>query len=255
MANLLWDHAVHYVNNPDEAITAFTGHQLLAVRGGVHPDWGTHNALSYFGLTYIEFLSIYDADKLAEVQDSFLLSRDALKLLPAHQVLNRVALRSADIDATHATLARQGLSLSPILDGKRHDAQGNLIEWRIFTIDGSYQGVAYPFIIQWGNPDEERLKLLRQRGLDRPHPAGAVTMAAALFDVEQPQAVAAHWQQLFGLARDPQDPARLLIGEEGQRFIFRHGSLNRLSAIQLRTDHPELAGSSLRIGDGEYQFV
>ncbi|PWC09765.1 VOC family protein [Brenneria roseae subsp. americana] len=253
MANLLWDHVVHYVNNLDDAVAAFTDRQLVAFPGGSHPGWGTHNALSYFGLTYIEFLGIRDADELAAAQERFLLSRDAQTFLPEQQILYRIALRSDDIDASYAALRQHHLALSPIVAGKRHDAQGNLIEWRMFTIAGDYQGLAYPFIIQWGETDAGRLRLLRQRGLDRPHPAGRVTIQSALFKVKQPQQVAAHWQQLFNLPRSEQNPAHLLIGD--QQFIFQSGESNRLASIQLQTDNPELKALSIFVGDGEYQLV
>ncbi len=64
MATLQWDHAVQFVNQPEAAIEIFAGQQLRAVAGGRHPGWGTRNALSYFGLTYIEFLAIADPDEL-----------------------------------------------------------------------------------------------------------------------------------------------------------------------------------------------
>lgn len=252
MANLLWDHVVHYVNDLDDAVAAFSDRQLVAFPGGSHPGWGTHNALSYFGLTYIEFLGIRDADELAAARDRFLLSRDAQTFLPQQQILHRIALRSDDIDASYAALKQFDLALSPIIAGKRHDTQGNLIEWRIFTIAGDYQGVVYPFIIQWGNADAERLQLLRQRGLDQPHPAGRVTIQSALFNVKQPQQVAAHWRQLFNLSLSEQNPSHLLIGD--QRFIFQFGEANRLVSIQLQTDNPELKQQSIFVGDGEYQF-
>nr|VUD34029.1 Uncharacterised protein [Raoultella sp. NCTC 9187] len=71
MTTLKWDHAVQFVNQPDEAIATFADHKLNALTGGRHPGWGTWNALSYFGLTYIEFLAIYDRAELASAQADF----------------------------------------------------------------------------------------------------------------------------------------------------------------------------------------
>lgn len=144
MATLQWDHAVQFVNQPEAAIEIFAGQQLRAAVGGRHPGWGTRNALSYFGLTYIEFLAISDPDELRAATDRFLLSRDAARLLPENEALLRVALRSDDIDATHDHLRRKGLAVSPIVDGQRHDPQGNVIRWRIFTIDGDTDGLVFP---------------------------------------------------------------------------------------------------------------
>lgn len=253
MATLRWDHAVHYVNNLDDAIAAFHDNQLVAFPGGAHPGWGTHNALSYFGLTYLEFLSIRDADELAQAQHSFLLSHDAQRLLPQQQVLYRVALRSDDIDATHDALRQHGVALSPIVDGKRHDKQGNLIEWRIFTLGGDIEGVPYPFVLQWKTNDAARLDFLRSHNIDRPHPVGQARLQAAVFKVKQPQRVAEHWQTLFQLSPSARTPNTLYIGE--QQFIFQQGNENRLTALQIATDNNDVKQQSIFIGGGEYQFV
>ncbi|PWC12597.1 VOC family protein [Brenneria corticis] len=252
MAKLLWDHVVHYVNHLDEAIARFNENGLVAFPGGSHPGWGTHNALSYFGLTYIEFLGIRDADELSAAADKQLLCRELKHYLPQEQILSHLALRTDNIEAIADRLRHEGLQLSPILAGKRHDAGGNLIEWKMFTIDGDFQGLAYPFVLQWGNDDEQRLRQLRERGIDRPHPAGEAEIRSALFHVAAPQEVAAHWQRLFSLAPDPDDAATLHIG--GQRFIFREGAGNRLAAINLETDSPLLKGNNINIGLGEYRF-
>ncbi len=252
MATLRWDHAVHYVNHLDDAITAFTDNQLVAFPGGAHPGWGTHNALSYFGLTYLEFLSIRDVQELEQAQD-FLLSQDAKRLLPEQQVLYRVALRSDDIDATHRALREQGLTLSPIVEGKRHDKQGNLIEWRIFTISGDFQGVPYPFVLQWKTNDAARLDFLRSHHIDRPHPIGQARLQAAVFTVKHPEQVAQHWQTLFQFSASEQTPTTLYIGE--QQFIFQPGDENRLTALHIATDNEAVKGQSVILGGGEYRFV
>ncbi|GJM75605.1 hypothetical protein HMSSN036_78210 [Paenibacillus macerans] len=57
---LKWDHTVQYVNDLDTPVEAFAKWGLTAFKGGSHKFWGTYNALSYFGLTYIEFLGIED---------------------------------------------------------------------------------------------------------------------------------------------------------------------------------------------------
>lgn len=250
MATLRWDHAVHFVNAPQVAIETFAAHQLLAVAGGKHPGWGTYNALSYFGLTYIEFLAIADAAELAAAQSHFLLARDAAHLLPQRQALYRVALRSDNIAQTHAALRDRGLAVSAILDGQRKDPQGNLISWRIFTIDGDYQGVVYPFVLQWGESDRQRLATLQARGLARPHPAGPITLQRAVFEVAEPASVAAHWQTLFGLTGQAET---LNIGE--QQFVFRQGTVNGLAALEFSTANPALKGQTLHIGQGRYHFI
>lgn len=222
MATLTWDHAVQFVNQPEAAIQALSGQKLNAVAGGRHPGWGTRNALSYFGLTYIEFLAIADDAELLSAAETFLLSRDASRLLPDNEALYRVALRSDDIERTHAELHEQGLRVSPIVNGQRDDPQGNVIRWRIFTIDGDFDGLVYPFILQWGEEDDARLSRLQAQGLAAPHPLGEIELQRAVFTVQHSQAVRDRWQLLFGFA--PQGEQGLAVG--GREFVFRQGAAN-----------------------------
>ncbi|QFU64474.1 VOC family protein [Klebsiella quasipneumoniae] len=251
MATLQWDHAVQFVNQPEAAIEIFAGQQLRAVVGGRHPGWGTRNALSYFGLTYIEFLAISDPDELRAATDRFLLSRDAARLLPENEALFRVALRSDDIEATHDHLRRNGLAVSPIVDGQRHDPQGNVIRWRIFTIDGDTDGLVFPFVLQWGEDDETRLARLRAQGLDVPHPLGDIVLEQAVFEVDNPQAVRDRWQALLGFPSQGEQG----LDAGGQWFTFRQGSANQLTELVFRVANPALKGQRFRVGNGVYRFI
>lgn len=250
MATLTWDHAVQFVNQPEAAIQALSGQKLNVVAGGRHPGWGTRNALSYFGLTYIEFLAIADDVELLSAAETFLLCRDASRLLPDNEALYRVALRSDDIERTHAELHEQGLRVSPIVNGQRDDPQGNVIRWRIFTIDGDFDGLVYPFILQWGEEDDARLSRLQAQGLAAPHPLGEIELQRAVFTVQHPQALRDRWQLLFGFA--PQGEQGLAVG--GREFLFRQGAANQLTELVFRVADPALKGRRFRVGNGEYLF-
>ena len=250
MATLTWDHAVQFVNQPEAAIQALSGQKLNAVAGGRHPGWGTRNALSYFGLTYIEFLAIADDAELLSAAETFLLCRDASRMLPDNEALYRVALRSDDIERTHAELHEQGLRVSPIVNGQRDDLQGNVIRWRIFTIDGDFDGLVYPFILQWGEEDDARLSRLQAQGLAAPHPLGEIELQRAVFTVQHSQAVRDRWQLLFGFA--PQGEQGLAVG--GREFVFRQGAANQLTELVFRVADPALKGRRFRVGNGEYLF-
>ncbi|MBC2872657.1 VOC family protein [Klebsiella pneumoniae] len=106
--------------------------------------WGTRNALSYFGLTYIEFLAIADPDELRAATDKF-----SFRATP-HGCCRRMrrcfGWRCAATTSTPPgdQLRRTGVTVSPIVDGQRNDPQGNIIRWRIFTIDGDTAGLVYP---------------------------------------------------------------------------------------------------------------
>lgn len=253
MASILWDHSVHYVNDLDDAIEAFAHHGLCAFRGGSHKPWGTYNALSYFGLTYHEFLAIEDQALAANTDHHNHVVRDAVRVLPTHQVLSRVALRTDDIDAIYDRLVAFGLSVAPIISGSRLNKQGELIEWRMLTIGGAFQGLPYPFIIQWKESDEVRQETLARQGIIAPHPVGHVALTEAVFSVDDPQAVATHWHQLFGfpLSREHED---VHLQVEDKRFVFKPGSHNRLDQLNFLTDAQPLRGQTIKIGEGRYAF-
>lgn len=254
MASLKWDHLVHYVNHLDKPVELFEAHGLIAFKGGAHKAWGTYNSLSYFGLTYIEFLGIENLE-LAKSTEHNVVVRDAVKLLPEHEVLSRVVLRTDDIEAVAASLKAAGLDLSPIIDGKRLDHEGRLIEWRMMTIDGDFQGLVYPFIIQWSGNDEQRLERLTASGVIRPHPAGQAEIVNAVFRVSNPVAAAEHWGQLFQLpvVKSHAEQAVLNIGDK--TFEFVQGDENEFKQVIIETAAVELQGKTLTIGEGEYVFV
>ncbi|WP_019912716.1 VOC family protein [Paenibacillus sp. HW567] len=254
MATLKWDHLVHYVNDLDQPVEIFGEFGLVAFRGGSHKDWGTYNALSYFGLTYLEFLGIENLE-LARATEHNVVVRDAVTVLPEHEVLSRVVLRTDDIEAIEASLKAAGLALSPIIDGRRLDNEGRLIEWRMMTIDGGFQGLVYPFIIQWNGTDAERLERLTASGIIQPHPAGTAEIVRAVFHVSDPAAAAGHWGELFGLpvTESGVNIFTLTIGDK--TFDFVQGDDNQFKQVIFETDSVALKGKTIHIGEGEYVFV
>jgi hypothetical protein len=255
MTQLLWDHTVHYVNDLSKAIYTFEINGLRAFNGGSHKQWGTYNALSYFDLTYIEFLGIEDLELVvAKADSSNIVVKDALNHLPDHEVLSRVAIRTDDIDQTAASLRLQGLDLSPIIDGRRLNAQGQWIEWRMMTIAGDFEGLVYPFVIQWTGTDDERLNNLKTTGIIKPHPVGEVIIENAVFSVTDPSKVAAHWQKIFGLSYVEEDADTVTLGIGDKSFIFKQGNAQQLTQLIFSTEAPELKGRTVHIGAGEYVF-
>ena len=87
MTKVKWDHIVHYVNDIEEPIDLFKEKNLIAFRGGSHKQWGTYNSLSYFDLTYIEFLGIENRDLVKHVKEPNRVVKDAIQYLPEHEAL------------------------------------------------------------------------------------------------------------------------------------------------------------------------
>ncbi|MEK4149258.1 VOC family protein [Robertmurraya sp. FSL W8-0741] len=254
MASIKWDHTVHYVNDLEKAMAKFREVGLNAFMGGSHKLWGTYNALSYFDLCYIEFLAVEDRSLVESVKEPNDVVKDSIKLLPHREELSRAALRTDDIEAVREQLSAFQLQMSPIMVGKRVDAQGNLIEWKMMTIAGDFQGLPYPFVIQWTGSEQERRERLKESGIIQAHPAGDVQIAEAVFDVEDPVAVAKHWHELFGFEYEKSDLPEVRLAVEKQAFVFKKGPLNRMQQLVFHTDVLELKGKTMTIGEGQYKF-
>lgn len=248
--SFLWDHTVHYVNDLDAAIQTFGDHGLRALRGGSHTKWGTWNALAYFGLTYHEFLAIENRPAAEAEDPRNVVVADAVRLLPGREVLSRVALRTNDIDAAHRWLTSQGLSTGPVVDGRRLNTQGELIQWRMFLIAGDFHGLAYPFVIQWKGSDAERLVQLTRSGLLEPHPVGPVSLDRAVFGVDDPDAVARRWAELF-FGAQATGVASLVLGDKTLAFV--PDPANALIRLELTAPRP-LGGTTVTVGQGDYVF-
>ncbi len=252
MATVKWDHTVHYVNDLQQVIQAFHDAGLVAALGGRHKDWGTYNALSYFDLSYLEFLGIEHAELAKQAEPDHVVVHDAVKHLPQEEILSRVALRTDDIETVAARLKERGAHLSEIFAGKRYDAKGNLIEWRMFSILGDLEGLSFPFVIQWGGTEEERREQLTKAGVIQKHPSGELAITKAVFEVAHPEEVALHWQKLFDFPRR-QVNGQEILQIDHQSFVFTAGSANRLQQIVFEGSST-LKGTQLTIGQGTYHF-
>ncbi|MNC71505.1 hypothetical protein D3C75_1224410 [compost metagenome] len=95
---------------------------------------------------------------------------------------------------------------------------------------------------------------LTASGIVRPHPAGHAEIRRAVFQVSDPAAAAGHWANLFGLAvvEATDKSAVLQIGDKYYDFV--KGEKNRFMQVIMDTDSGQLAGQTLRIGEGEYVF-
>lgn len=254
MAVLNWDHSVHYVNNLDEAIETFAKSGIVVQHGGSHKQWGTNNALMYFDLSYVEFMGIENRDLVKTVLPDNRVVTDSIKHLPDHQILSRIAIRSTNVEETHHHLLDMGINAGPILDGKRLDTNGNLIEWKMFTIDQEFHGLYYPFFIQWKGTDNERLECLKETGVVKEHPAGICKMKKAVWHVPDPKGVVLHWSDMLGLPYEAIDDGYTIsIGEKV--LVFSKGPENRIVKLVVATDSDKLTGTSICFGEGEYEFI
>ncbi|GAF40708.1 hypothetical protein FC83_GL002885 [Agrilactobacillus composti DSM 18527 = JCM 14202] len=255
MPDLNWDHSMINVQDLDQAIALFQDHGVIFKRGGQHEAWGTANALGYFGINYIELISVFDLAKAAAVTRNQAASLyDATQDYEAkRQRFNTVAIRSSDLQATWASLKASGVPVGPISEGQRTDAQDHLITWQIFFIDADFEGLPYPFFINWQSTDADRIAQLTQQGLIEPHPAGDLKVIQGTFEVVHPKAAAEFWAKLVGSTATAQGVDYVVPIHERQ-FKFTQGVANHLTTLQFAGATGELAGQTIQLGDAKLTF-
>lgn len=247
MTKYLWDHTVHYVNHLEKAIDTFQKYGLLAKFGGKHTGKGTENALAYFDLNYLEFLTTYDCE-LARAQGSDgLVYSDIVNYLPNNEAFSRIALRVHDIETIQQELIKKGLNVGQIENGIRKTTNGTDIKWKIFTISEKFHGVNYPFIIDWQVSDSERLNILENSGLLNQHAIGKITTNRIIIESSLPDAVAAHWHDLFEF----EQVSKTILKSDQQQIEFVKGK--DLGIRELRYNSPSNVQFDFKIGNGRYR--
>lgn len=195
MHNFHVDHIVHYVKNPKEAKQFMTHQNFHVVEGGHHKQWGTYNTLCYFGLTYLEFIGIYDeavAAEAARVPYSLLYHFADNDFSEGHITM---ALRTTEIEEVKVHLERHGFETYGPNEYTRHRPDGSVLKWQLLYAGKPDQQVRFPFFIQWDEPDDVRLKTLKDTG-GFANENGELTKV--FYAVKQPYETAVEWRQLLG---------------------------------------------------------
>ncbi|MFD2616613.1 VOC family protein [Terrilactibacillus laevilacticus] len=255
MAVLTWDHTMINVQDVDQAAQFFGEHGIVFSRGGRHEKWGTENALGYFGLNYIELISVYDEARAKNFsREDASAVYDAVKDYEQKvQRINTIAIRTSDIEATHARLKESGVNAGDIQVGKRLDEQGHLITWSIFFIDDTIDGLPYPFFIQWQGSDDAREKKLTEQGLIVQHAAGNLLVSQAIFNVSDPEKTAGVWGQLLETKPERTDTG-YRIQLHDRQLIFKQGTENHVVQLKFDGAGDQLKQQTLVFGNITFSF-
>lgn len=153
------------------------------IRGGRHPDFGTHNALLSLGkTTYLEIIAP-DPD-LTQPPRGTLFDLDQLE----QSRLITWVLRSELIEEQVAAAEDGGLNLGQLTSGSRKKPDGTVLSWRSTDPYPMPLGGAVPFLISWGltpHPASGSPKAGKLVGLRVEHPdPRAVREALDILGVE-----------------------------------------------------------------------
>lgn len=222
-----FDHLVWFFKKPEEAISPLKQRGLHVVKGGRHESWGTYNTLTYFGLSYIEFLGIENVS-IAEKHDENRLITQIVRQLAkeSREGPAKIAIRTNQMEELAIKLKVEGLTVYGPLTGERVRADGQVIRWSLLFPEYAENKVSLPFFIQWEKSDEERYSELEEQRLIGSHILGQPKLESVGFVVNDLDQTVEIWKKLFCLRQgkeyiDTQTNARCRILElNGTNLLF-----------------------------------
>ncbi|MEH7440391.1 VOC family protein [Neobacillus drentensis] len=195
-----FDHLVIFLNKPEEALVPLYEKGIHAINGGHHQWWGTYNSLSYFGLSYIEFLGIEDLS-IAEKQRNNGLITEIVEQLSkqGHEGPAKIAIRTREIQQLATKLKSEGYTVFGPFPGERVRVDGQIIKWSLLFIENDPNELTMPFFIEWEKSDEERFLDLKEQGLIGNHQIGNPALEKVGFVVHSLENTITKWGELLKL--------------------------------------------------------
>ncbi len=140
------DHIVWGVPDLTKAIESIEEKmEIKAAKGGIHPGFGTKNAL--IGLGRHAYLEILGPDPL-QVKDQVHQSWMGIDEVSFPRIV-RWAIQTHSIDESRDLFLNRYLPCGPVMPGERRLAGGALLSWKLTDPDSSGDCVI-PFLIEWG---------------------------------------------------------------------------------------------------------
>lgn len=194
----LLDHIVHFVDKPERLVEESEKIGLYAVNGGQHAMWGTYNSLSYFGLSYIEFIGIFNEELFEKSALEPFTLHESYKKRNRKNGFTRIALRTTTIENDAKKLKEAGFVVYGPETFSRTRPDGSVLKWQLLHFGAEDQELEFPFLIQWEDSDTERYDELVEKGTIKEHALGDLKIAEVSYAIEDLQ-VAKVWASIFNL--------------------------------------------------------
>jgi hypothetical protein len=195
-----FDHLVWFHHKPENAIQPLTEKGIHVVQGGRHESWGTYNTLSYFDLSYIEFLGIERLAVAEQHEENRLISQIVQQLSKENREgPAKIAIRTDQINELAIKLRKDGHTVYGPLQGQRVTANGEVIQWTLLFIEDHPNELSLPFFIQWKKSDKERLSALKEQGLLSRHSGENSKFESVGFVVRDLEESIRTWGKLLNL--------------------------------------------------------
>lgn len=236
---LEWDHIIHYIDGLENF--EFPDRRLNLIEGGRHEQLGTYNRLSYFGLSYIEFIDSFDRDLITQAvhsESQHLSFAATLARTGYTEGFKRLCFRTDDIQALRDHFISCGLKVMGPARMSRRRPDGEVIEWQLLYIDEASDR-ELPFFIQWGSSDRMRTEELK-------HHFQPYKVKEILMTVSDKERVMMEWQDWFGAERIENT---LKIGS-GPLFSIKAGEKDKIEAVTIKAQSEQ----TLTVHGADYIF-
>ncbi|MBT2654516.1 VOC family protein [Bacillus sp. ISL-18] len=198
--DFFFDHLVWFFTKPEKAILPLKQKGIHVVKGGRHESWGTYNTLTYFGLSYIEFLGIENLSIAEKHSENRLITQIVEQLAKeSREGPAKVAIRTNQIEELAVKLKAEGLTVYGPLTGERVRDDGHVIRWSLLFPEHKEKKVSLPFFIEWEKSDEQRYSEIDDQGLIGSHILGQPKLESVGFVVNNLDETLETWKKLFGL--------------------------------------------------------
>lgn len=178
-----FDHLVHFVDQPEHTLEQLKKEGLHVVNGGQHEDWGTYNALSYFDLSYIELIGIFDENLFQQAANKKYTLHESYQKVNRKNGFTRFAIRTTTIEEDAQKFSEAGFDVVGPTSCFRTREDGSTVSWKLLHIGYPNTKIDFPFFIQWELDDDLRREENTNRGIIAPHPLGDVTIDSIHFVV------------------------------------------------------------------------
>lgn len=168
--------------------------------GGDHPGRGTHNAIAFLDVDYLELLGVRDRSELERDPRSGLLD-----FLARGDGLRYFILATDDIDAEVAAMRGRGVDVRGVREGSRRTPEGLELRWRFADL-GEKNRLPL-FLIQHLTPDAQRQAQVPQRA---PHPNGALGIERVVVAVADLEAASQQYARVLGIEPAPPFQGRVV---------------------------------------------
>lgn len=233
------DHIVHFVDKPEKMPERTKQIGLHTVEGGKHKMWGTYNSLCYFGLSYIEFIGVFDEQLLQKAASIPYTLHETYIKNGRKNGFTRIALRTMDIAKDAEKFRRLGFEIDGPTSFSRIRPDGSVVKWKLLHIGKGDCSFDYPFFIQWDDSNEERFNQLVQNGTIQEHDLGQLEINEIHFVVNDLK-IAKEWALLFERSIDEQSENVMKLKGENCLFVFEKSEKkNLISKVVFRNSKVE----------------